>query len=665
MPYDPTIPNPLTDRVAGLTAAWTAMQHRWREFREKQYKAYRYSIGDMLTQKAREQLAEDRRPALEFQLPNQTILYLAGKLKRDTTKIKAVPMSPDDVESAPMISSLVNDWAMEGCSGYNEMAAAGLDAAIGGVGFVTNYYHYRDDPEGNHYTSRLDPFLCMFDTDAKRIDQKDCKHLSYSPMLTADEIIQIYKKYLDQPTIDLIRSEAAAYEGASVSLWGKARSWFDRIMNWNFTESNWSADNKARQREGLISDLVNAQEGLYRCIEWHDRRMVTKKYMVDPIMGNVEELPMTPDAQQDEAVVAQKLAASSPGSFTQEVTTELYYITVSVPALLKDRFVMEMPYPVQKSAYSIKWVLCYDFHPDVTKSRSVMDALIAPTDFFNQRQMTALEVAMDSVNPGIDAPKNSIDKEDLEAWTSKKRNVIRFFKVTKGDAPKRAHPQPEVFNMLKVMSEEGKDLHEVISGISPNARGYQESAGESGRLFKERAANSEIMTAHFFDNMQEFMSGVFRYTFKELQVFMPFERMVRLLNDEGDPYWLVLNQQTLEGVKNDITKSEFDFKPDMQALGESQREEVVAKMADGVQLISDPITKEYVASLIFQNMGVPEGKKIAKFIQDRIGVTQMEQQRSAQIAETQARMQMAQQAKDLITPAAPPKAAAPAGPPTR
>src|SRR3972149_11186938 len=117
------------------------------------------------------------------------------------------------------------------------------------------------------------------------------------------------------------------------------------------------------------------------------------------------------------------------------------------------------------------------------------------------------------------------------------------------------------------------------------------------------------------------MCNVFDYTFPWIQKFMTFERTLRLFNDEGDPYWLAVNRETLEGVMNDLTKGEYDFKPDIAAIGETARKEAVATLAGVSALFSaDPVMGMAVGAAILRIMDVPEAKKLAAFAEQRIGV---------------------------------------------
>jgi len=240
----------------------------------------------------------------------------------------------------------------------------------------------------------------------------------------------------------------------------------------------------------------------------------------------------------------------------------------------------------------------------------------------------------------------------MSSWRSRARGVIRFWNIRGGFKPEPRKPDMSVFNILQVLAEEGKNLGDYISAISPNARGYQESSKESGVLFESRRAASEVMTAHFFDNMQEFMCNVFDYTFASIQKFMTFERTLRLFNDEGDPYWLAVNRETLEGVMNDLTKGEYDFKPDIAAIGETARKEAVATLAGVSELFSaDPVMGMAVGAAILRNMDVPEAKKLAAFAEQRIGVAVNAEQMQAQQQAVSDQLGAARQVKQLSEPA--------------
>jgi hypothetical protein len=185
-----------------------------------------------------------------------------------------------------------------------------------------------------------------------------------------------------------------------------------------------------------------------------------------------------------------------------------------------------------------------------------------------------------------------------------------------------------------------------------------ESTGESGILFEKRTQQTEVMISHFFDNVQETTKHIFNYVDKMMQVYMTMPREIRILEDQQNPQWLPLNIQTLNGVKNDLSQGDYEFRPDVEALGDTARKEAVGVLGQVVPLTqADPIVSLKAASLIYKYLDIPEGKEMAQFIEQRIEMALQQQQiqqvagaQQQQMAQVAGKLQLAQHAKELAQP---------------
>jgi hypothetical protein len=252
--------------------------------------------------------------------------------------------------------------------------------------------------------------------------------------------------------------------------------------------------------------------------------------------------------------------------------------------------------------------------------------------------MTMMEMVMDSVNPPIDAEEGSIDAQREDDWRAKTRGLLRFY--VKG----RAKPEPRQFQAgaiqaVQGLMELGQELEEKLSGVSPNSRGYAETSKESGTLFNQRKAQTEVMISHFFDNMQEFMKYSFNYCDRSLQSFLTFEREIRIFGDSDDPQWITLNQKTLEGVKNDYTQGEYDFKPDQSSLGETARKENLALVMQIAELVKDfPDVLLMFLAEAMKFIDIPNAKKFASYLDQKVQMIQQQQQDQFQAAQAQQKL---------------------------
>lgn len=632
-------------RVMKMQSIYERMRTQWNTFRSQALKAYEYTIGNQIDDDIREQLRKENRPAMVFNLMQPKIVTIAGLLESNKMYLRAVPVSDGDEEDADMHTRLVSDFALRNCNGLREITKAAIDAAIGGIGWTNNYWSTKEDIEGMWYTESYDPFMVLFDVDARRQDQRDWRYMCITGFYTADEIISIFSDRLDDDTITALQAADQLVSGLNATT-GKSipTSWIERVFSGvqdYFTRA--TITKKTTNYEGgTINDFVDSRMGRYRVLEFHDKRTKIRNVFYNAMTRETKELDggdeVTGPNMEDE-MAGQQLDAlnqkSGGGWMKRTYVTQELWVTACAPWLLADRILFEQRYPVQGRGYQFKPIFCYDFHPDITKTQSLIQILLDPQDSYNQRRMTFLEWLMDAVNPDVYAPKNSIEGEDLAVWQSKVRGKLKFFQPTGGMKPERQHPLAEG-QALKTFSDEDRDLAETLTNITPNTQGQEESgSNESGVLFAQKVQRALTALSYFFGNVQFSMKEIFRYCDGNLQAFMDTPRKVRLLDDKGNPYWLQLNQQTLNGVVNDVTEGEFDFEADTIQLGETAKQVKFAEAMNFVKTIPPQLVKW---DELFQLWDSPVAKEMGAFAKQmlQISLQGQQMQMQAQAAQMQA-----------------------------
>ena len=631
------------NRVMKVQAIYERMRTQWATFRSQALKAYEYTIGNQIDDDVREQLRKENRPAMVFNLIQPKIVTIAGLLESNKMYMRAVPQGEGDEKLADMHTQLVSDWAMRGCNGIKEITKASMDAAIGKIGWLNNYWSTKEDIQGKWYTESYDPFMILFDADARRQDQKDWRYMCVTGFYTADEIISIYAEYLDEATIAAIQEADERVSGIRNRDGDIPASWVDRV--WSGVQDFFTRaviNKKTTNYEGgVINDFVDSRMGRYRVIEFHDRRTRVRTVFYNTQTRETKEMDGgEKNVPSQEKVMAQQqldaLNLMTGGGWVQKtfVTNEMW-TTACAPWLLPNEMLYEKKYPVQGRGFQFKPIFCYDFHPDITKTQSLIDILIDPQDSYNQRRMTFLEWLMDAVNPDTMAPKGSIEPADLPTWQNKIRGKIKFFKVTQGQKPERQHPLAEG-TALKTFSDEDRDLAEVLTNITPNAMGQTENKNESGVLFAQKVQRALTALSYFFGNVQFAMKEVFNYCDGNLQVFMDSQRKVRLLQNDKDPMWLPLNWPTLQGVINDVTQGEFDFETDTVQLGETARQVKFAEAMEFVKTVPPELVKW---DELFKLWDSPVSEIMGQWAAQMLGVTMQAQQ--MQMAQTMQQNQLA------------------------
>jgi hypothetical protein len=381
-----------------------------------------------------------------------------------------------------------------------------------------------------------------------------------------------------------------------------------------------------------------------------------KKSIYDAATRNTVEVPM--DKTDDQQFIAgEMMKLQAPQVF--DVPVEERWITVICPALMQDDVLVEMPYEVQDRGWQHKMITCYDWHPDITKIQSVVDAMVSPQDAINQREMSWLEFVLDLLNPKTAYPKGSIGPEQMPAWEQGLRGAMLEYNAgAAGQAPEPMYPNGEAARLLVQNKEENFDKMNRLSGVTPNLGGQAQSPNESGVLFSQRVQAALFNLATIVTHQGNTMRHLFGYVDKLLQENMTLQRTVRLLSEPVDgmngvqsigeghnvQHWLMVNWPTLQGVMNDVKQGEYDFKVDMTQLGPTAKR---MKFAESVEIMNQlpPELKPY--HLFIKSWDSPDAGDWAKYVEGKMGMQQQVQAQQQQEAQTMQTMEMLKQKQNL------------------
>lgn len=635
-------------KVQDIVLTFEELAKHFADVRKNMVQCYDYVFGEQIDSTVKAELTKRNRPALVHNLLLPIVLWVSGTLSNDRTRMKATPLGEGDEEKAGLKTRVVGDY-MIGDDGYQAIARAAVDAAICRVGYVKQYMDFRNNPEGEWKVEEDDPFTIMYDIEAKT--WKNIRYYSKSLWMTAEEMLKLYGEYLSDEQKAVIRKRAQDIEGRVQSS-TKPRAWYERARD-GFFEFIGVKQKNMYTPNSYLDTFVDAQSGLYRVIEWHDCRRVTKKWVYSPWTQEMEEvkseeefnsqLSMVNGQQETPPLIPPQggnsyeeymngLREKYPNAIFDEVELpDVWYITAAVPGLMPDEVIFEEPYKVQGAGPMHKQIRCYDFHPDKLKITSIVGSVIGNQDSFNQRRMTMLEYIMDAVNPRIRYPKGSLDKDQFPVWEENKRGGLFEFTQTNGGGPSRDVPliTPD---WLQKYGEGELELMEKTTGINPNLMGQQQTANENGVVVGQRVRQGMIMTAYFFGQVQNTMREVFQYCDRGASKYLTQPRVIRLLTPEGDNEWVKINYPTVNGMMNDIRSGEYDYKPDMTQMGSTARQMKFYETLDFIKILPQELVDW---TKLFELWDSPVARDMKMFAAQVMGKT-MEQQQAQAAAQQQA-----------------------------
>jgi len=431
------------------------------------------------------------RIARSFNIILPQIITVQGNRISTKTKLKCYAQEPGDVKMADVHSANLQ-YAIRETNGENEYKYVVSDAIVGRRGWMSLGWERTGRwPDGHLIWRRLNPFDVLFDVDSSEMDLNRGKNIIYTRFYTADRIIQLYAQN-NPDLVSRIDRRASELEGWDTRIRRKKsqaqmyREESSAPYLWQFSRDRKEGTSRAFPH-GAATDYFNPSKGLYRVIEYHEKRYADRKFIVDPKYGTL--LPIPEEYENKTEVIAQVLMEMGlDGSAVQTLTIPEYWVTVVAPGLLDDYVLMERPYTVQSSqddyGFAIKGMGCYDFDPDKGKWLGIVDVLKDPQDTLNRRISTRDDMITRFINPHLVAKAESLGRFAKD-WMSRKPGLRLLWE--KGDRPPEfVYPPPHVINLLDSESEFMMGFAQRITGVSPNLQGFKETSNESGVLFENK-----------------------------------------------------------------------------------------------------------------------------------------------------------------------------------
>lgn len=533
---------------------------------------YKYVVGEQLSQSAWNYLTLHRRPTHIWNLLMPQIQTLAGYVSQNMKQVIANPTMPGDEEKADIETKLI-DWASRRAlpNAYHEIAKAVIDAAIGRIGWINPYWDFRLSMQGRFRCKAVDPFRILFDPEGSSADGSDWKYLITTAFYTPEEIIATYA--FDNPElIEKINQRRKMIEGRTIiPTRDKPQSWINRLA------TGLGDIFGSRQRIGhtFPEDFADTRLGMYRVIEFEDRRHSVDRIVYD---ATTKQFALIPEDKKGDSEFMAFKREGMVNPIVQDIPNETMYRTAIAPGLLQDEVLTESPLAVQTGHFSKIPIMWHNFHPDILKTKSLIDTLIDPQDSFNKRRWTYLDYLMRAVNKSYIMDRGSVHPDDMEAWKSGETGVLKMKRSGKQVVPEEPSIQEAG---LRIFAEEDRELMTAM-GINKTLQGQLESKSAPASLFAQQVAQSEMMLEWVLNNnLPQSLKAYGEQCIAYHKKYFKREQWIRVFNRDFEPEWLLLNEKTLEGVRNDMTVGKFDVDIDTARISGTIRKQ---QMLESLQL---------------------------------------------------------------------------------
>jgi len=594
--------------IARVYSAETILSELWSRFHEEQIQNFNLLAGYIYSEDDLRKLIREKRPTFQYNLFMPIITRIIGGFKNSLIGVDFLPKEPKDTELAKVVKE-INDFILYQANDIEyEISKAFLNAVVGRIGWIKQDFIYSNEfPEGMVDIKNYPPIRIKIDPNSTRRDLKDCNFISDSGWYSYEEIIQIYAQ--NNPELeDLVTENAKAVLGESSldKIKNTIKSWVERIFDFS-TEYYGSSKGFDTLRLKKSIDIVNVKEGLFKVIDFYEKRLVNQMTIItdegsydisDLIKKSNQDLNKTDWYDRDKLDFILRNYEGIDYKIVERKVQKIFQISI-VPALNLKLY--DDIHPL--SNFKFVPIFCYDFHPSILETKSIIDLIKDPVRSANHRRNTMLTYITRVAHGGWITEESAI-KDHLDDFLSNEIGGIK--RVRDGALSQGRIKQIEVPQMptaLDKLQLEDMEFVKIISGVRDNALASSESAQESGVLFRQKVMQSELMQEWIADNGQSAMLLISKNNLEYIQNFFTDERVIRIVNPEnGDFAFLPINKEIImpDGTKsriNEISKGKYDVIVSKTPYGKAQREIEFNKLIALSQLIAS-INPAYIDPVI-------------------------------------------------------------------
>jgi hypothetical protein len=519
----------------------------------KRVAGYIFSSADLA------KLEKEKRPTFIYNLLLPVLLRLSGSFKDNLSRVEAQPRTPDDFGMAKIMTDLLDYSHYTANDVGHEMAMAFIFACIGRVGWITNEWSYVDDPEGMNYIYVNNPFSIMWDGGFTRRDLKTTRALIKRGWFSPEEIVNNFCQN-DPEMRDEVLEKAKMFLGKDGKT-DKLLKLYERTFGATLTYQgeNQGYDSMTNLLNGLLYnnyEYYDAARGSFKVIECHERRLEQQYTLYDPQQNKLWDITKIIEGNKQGynndklQLLRQQYIGKGIDPVIKDEPIELIYQVDVCPSLNMKLY--DASYPVQNGLFKDTPVFCFDFGVESIEHKSYVDLLCDLVSDFNLTQNTYRTLLMKMTHGETwyeeDALSPGHEEEFLDNRLGKKVPVANG--AIAGNKIKRVDPSAPPQGLIQNETIL-QNLLPMLTGQYANAYGDKVSANEPGVLFAQRVQQSDKMLAHVLSNTHEQLKIIAKNTKDLFKKYLTPDRMIKIVGDESDPYWLQINSDSVMKLKYD------------------------------------------------------------------------------------------------------------------
>lgn len=549
----------------------------------------RFGNGDQWPVDIQRDRDTDDRPCLTINITDAMVRRVCNALRENRPRIKCHPVgSGTDINLAKVADGVIRH--IETASGADYAYDTGVESAVrGGWGYWRVGSKYIADESFDQDLTLepiTNPFTVYKDPASRAPDGSDMNWCLVSEWITRDEYAQKYGEGMPYSWV----KNAVQTIGSAFNFIGAG----DEIADWS------------KKEELRIAEYWRVTQKMDTLYLLNGGRTMFKSDLPSRSALELAGIPV---------------ATNSEG---QEITRRVLRRSVEWFLLSGDRVLDRRDWPGRW----IPIIACYgrqtDLNGKIVRKGMIRD-LRDPARMYNYGQTTLTEVnALQPKAPWLGAEGFMEGHEAAWRDANRKPIVALEYKPIMGPEgqplppPERQQPQPPHAAIGQWVQGSQQDFL-MVAGMPHEPDADKKGEVISGIALKKRQGLSDISHFDFYDNQVRSMRHTGNVIVDLLQFFYDTQRIQRIVNPDGTPDLITINERSAEGlIKNNLKTAKFDVVIDTGPGYQTQREESAEAM---LELIGVPVAGEMVSKtsldVVVRSMNFPDADLIA----DRLAAT--------------------------------------------
>jgi hypothetical protein len=560
-------------------------------FMHKADKCMRFFEGLQWREDDLERLREQRRPALTINKIISTLSTIMGEQIFNRMEVSFAPMNGAPSEMADVMNKL---WTHTANANQLKWVRSDIfaDGGITSRGFYDVRVGFDSNLRGDVSITKLNPKNVLIDPDAEDYDPDQWDDVLVTKWLNPSDIEILYSK---EAADELSARENSAY------LYG-----FDSIER---MRDRFAVNDKTG---ALCSEQAKKQRRFVRVLDRQYRLPVRTRFFVDPVNGDMREIPV----QWDRNRIAEVKAKYQLEVFEKVVKKIKWCVTADDIVLHEDMSPLDH--------FSVVPYFPYFMHG---KTIGFVENLLGPQELLNKASSQELHVINTTANSGWIIKKGALTNMsvgELEQRGAETGLVVEVATDVNTDIGKI---QPnQIPSGLERITFKAEEYIKNISNVSDYMSGFARE-DVSAKSVTANQNRGSVNMAKPMDNLERTDYYLARAVKSIWQKYYTEPRVINVTHDNliQDPEILQINQQVEDQILNDLTVGEFEIivtsAPYRATMEDSQFEQAMSLKEAGVPIPDD---------VLIENSRLARKAEIAKRIRDAANSPEAQQRKDQQ-----------------------------------